>query len=652
MLTFRPDFNPPWTGRAHLTQVTLPRLPRRQVVEMTGRVAHNKTLPPEVVEQVVAKTDGVPLFVEELTKMVLESGLLQERAERYELTGPLPPLAIPTTLHDSLMARLDRLATVKSIAQLGATLGREFSYDLLQAVSPWDEGTVLQGLHQLVEAEFLYQRGLPPQATYLFKHALIQDTAYQSLLKSTRQSYHQRIAQVLEARFPETVASQPELLAYHYTEAGLTRLAMPYWQQAGQRAIERSAPVEAISHLTKGLEVLETLPDTPERAQQELDMQITLGPALMATKGQAALDVERTYARARELCQRVGETPQLFPVLWGLWRFYLQRGELHEARELGERLRNLTRSQDDPARLLLVQQALGQTLFFLGESISARTHLEQAIALYDSEQHHTLAFRYGQDSGVVCRGYLAWDLWLLGYPDQAVQKSHEALARAQERTHPFSLAFASCFAAALHQFRRDAAAVQECARTTMALASEQGFPLYLALGTILWGWAFTAGEREAGILQMQQGLDMSRTVGNALALPHFPTMLAEAYGAVGQAEEGLAVLEVAMAAVQKSQARFYEAEIYRLKGDLLLQHAVPETSQAVACFHHALNVAHSQQAKSLELRAATSLGRRWQQQGKRDEARALLVPIYGWFSEGFDTADLQEAKALLEELGG
>jgi TOMM system kinase/cyclase fusion protein len=651
LLTYRPDFSPPWTGRSHLTQMTLPRLLRRQAVEMTGRVAHSKALPAEVVEQVVAKTDGVPLFVEELTKMVLESGLLLEQGDHYELTGPLPPLAIPTTLHDSLMARLDRLATVKSLAQLGATLGRDFSYALLQAVSPWDEGTVRQGLHQLVEAEFLYQSGLPPQATYLFKHALIQDAAYQSLLKSTRQHYHQRIAQVLEERFPETVASQPELLAYHYTEAGLTEQAMPYWQRAGQRAVERSAHVEAISHLTKGLEVLATLPDTPERTQQELDMQITLGPALMATKGQAALEVARTYARARELCQRVGETPQLFPVLWGLWRFYLQRGELPEARELGERLRNLTRGRDDTARLLLTQQALGQTVFFLGESVSARTHLEQAIALYDSQQHHSLTFRYGQDSGVVCRGYLAWDLWLLGYPDQAVQRSNEALARAQEVTHPFSLAFASCFAAALHQFRRDAEAVQERAHATMALASEQGFPLYLALGTILWGWALAAREqREEGIRQMHQGLDASRTVGNALALPHFPTMLAEAYGAGGQAAEGLAVLEVAIAAVHKSKARFYEAEIYRLKGDLLLQHAVPDISQAEACFHQALDVAHSQQAKSLELRTAMSLSRLWQHQGKRTAAHDLLAPVYGWFTEGFDTADLQEAKALLDEL--
>ena len=316
--------------------MTLPRLPRRQAAEMTGQVVHRKALPPEVVEQVVAKTDGVPLFVEELTKMVLESGLLQEREERYELTGPLPPLAIPTTLHDSLMARLDRLAAVKSLAQLGATLGREFAYDLLQAVSPWDEATLRSGLHQLVEAEFLYQQGLPPQATYRFKHALIQEAAYQSLLRSTRQQYHQRIAQVVEARFPELCETQPELLAHHYTEAGATTQAIPYWQRAGQRAVERSAHVEAIAHLTKGLEVLKTLPDTPERIPQELDLQTNLGPVLMTTKGFTAPEVEAAYARARELCRQVGETPRLFPVLHGLWRFYNARGEFQTARELGE----------------------------------------------------------------------------------------------------------------------------------------------------------------------------------------------------------------------------------------------------------------------------------------------------------------------------
>src|SRR5262249_53081220 len=319
--TFRPDFSPPWTGRSHLTQVTLPRLPQRQAAEMTARVAHGKVLPPEMVEQVVAKTDGVPLFVEELTKMVLESGLLQEREECYELSGPLPPLAIPLTLHDSLMARLDRLAAVKGLAQLGATLGREFPYAGLQAVSPWDEETLQRGLQQLVEAELLYQRGLPPQATYRFKHALIQDAAYQSLLRSTRQLYHQRIAQVLEARFPEIVETQPELVAQHYTEASLGAQAIPYWQRAGERARDRSAPLEAISHCTPGIALLQPLPETPARPQHAVTLHLALGAALQMAKGLAAPEVEQAYTQAYAWCQQVGETPALVPVLLGLWRF-------------------------------------------------------------------------------------------------------------------------------------------------------------------------------------------------------------------------------------------------------------------------------------------------------------------------------------------
>jgi predicted ATPase len=329
--------------------VTLHRLPRRQAAELTGRVAHGKALPPEVVAQVVAKTDGVPLLVEELTKMVLESGLLQERPERYALTGPLPSLAIPTTLHDSLMARLDRLAAVKGLAQLGATLGREFSYELLHAVSPWDEDPLHRGLHQLVAAEFRYQQGLPPQATYRFKHALIQDAAYQSLLKSTRQQYHQRIAQVLESRFPDIGETQPELLAHHDTEAGLSAQAIPYWQTAGQRAAHQ----EAVGHLTTGVEVLQTLPDAPERTQQDLRLHVALGVSLMAVKGRAAPEVERVYTRARALCQQVGDTPQLFPVLRGLFLFYLNRGQQQTAQELAEQLLRQAERQPEVAPRLL-----------------------------------------------------------------------------------------------------------------------------------------------------------------------------------------------------------------------------------------------------------------------------------------------------------
>ena len=475
LFTCRPDFSPPWTGRAHLTQVTLNRLPRRQAAELTGRVAHGKALPPEVVEQVVAKTDGVPLFVEELTKMVLESGLLQERAERYELIGPLPPLAIPTTLHDSLMARLDRLAAVKGLAQLGATLGREFSYALLQAVSPWDEGTLQQGLQQLVAAEFLYQQGLPPQATYRFKHALIQDAAYQSLLRSTRQQYHRRIAQVLEARFPETVETQPELLAHHYTEASLAAQAMPYWLRAGQRAIQRSANLEAVAHLTKGLELLATLPDTPERLQQELDLLTSLGPALTTTSGPGSPAVEEAYTRARELCQQVGEPRQLFPVLWGLWRCYNYRAELQRAAELGQQLLTLAHQAQDRALLLEAHHALWPTLFYLGELTAARGHLEQGMALYDPQQHRSHVLLYGgHDPGVCCQQYTALTLWALGYPDQALETIKKVLTLVRERARPAGLAGALWSVALLHQLRRERQAVQPAVEAFMTLATEQG----------------------------------------------------------------------------------------------------------------------------------------------------------------------------------
>jgi class 3 adenylate cyclase/tetratricopeptide (TPR) repeat protein/energy-coupling factor transporter ATP-binding protein EcfA2 len=426
LLTFRPDFTPPWRSRSHITQLTLSRLGRQQVESMVKQVTGSKALPAEVLQQIVTKTDGVPLFVEELTKMVVESGLLQEEDGRYIGTHdgtPIPSLAIPSTLQDSLMARLDRLAPVRELVQLGATLGREFTYELLHAISPLNEETLQHGLRQLVEAELIYQHGLPPQATYLFKHALIQDTAYQSLLKSRRQQYHNQIAQVLEERFPEIQETQPELLAHHYTEAALTDQAIRYWQQAGQRALERSANVEAISHLTKGLELLKTLPDTPEHTQQELILQLALSNSLMATKGYAAPEVEQVYVRALELCRQMGEPPQLFPVLVGLWRLYLTRAEHKTAHQLGEQCLSLAQRMHNPVRLLGAHQSLGITLFTLGEFIQARVHLEQAIALYDPQRRHFYASRSGQDPGVACLCYAAWTLWALGYPDQALKRS-------------------------------------------------------------------------------------------------------------------------------------------------------------------------------------------------------------------------------------
>jgi predicted ATPase len=651
LFTCRPDFSPPWTGRSHVTQVTLPRLPRRQAAELTGRVAHGKALPPTVVEQVVAQTDGVPLFVEELTKMVLESGLLQEHDERYDLTGPLPPLAIPATLHDSLMARLDRLATVKSLAQLGAALGREFSYELLQAVSPWDERTLRHGLHQLVAAEFLYQQGLPPHATYRFKHALIQDAAYQSLLRSTRQQYHQQIAQVLEARFPALVETQPELVAQHYTVAGCAEQGVRYWQRAGQHASDRSAHVEAISHFTAGIELLKSLPETPTRTQHAVTLHLALGATLQIAKGHAAPEVEHAYTQAYALCPQMGETPELVPVLFGLWRFYNTRAQLHTARELGGTLLRLAQRAHDPALSVVAHYALGLTSFWLGALPAARMHLEEGIARYTPDQRHAPAFRMGQDPGVACRIYAAATLWSLGYPEQALARVHEALALAHELSHPFSLAFARCFAAFVSQFRRDVLAVHAHAEATVALSTEQGFTQWAVQGTMLRQWALAMqGQGEEEIAQVRQGIAAYRATGAAVFVPYFYTWLADVAAHLGHVEEGLQALAEAHTLVAQREERWWEAEVARLRGVLLLRQRGTPQAEAEACFQQALDVARHQEAKALELRAAVSLSRLWQQQGKRDEARELLAPVYGWFTEGFDTADLQEAKALLETL--
>jgi class 3 adenylate cyclase/predicted ATPase len=668
LLTCRQTFQPAWHHRSYLTEVTVNRLSREQITRMAGHVAGGKPLPHQVLEQIIEKTDGVPLFVEEMTKALLESGHLQEVNGHYELTGTLPALAIPATLQDSLMARLDRLVTAKAVAQYAAVIGRQFSYELLHAVSQLDEVILQHELGRLVEAELLYQRGLPPQATYLFKHALIRDAAYETLLKSTRQQYHQHIAQVLAVQFPDTVETQPELLAHHSTEAGLIAQAIPYWHQAGQRAAQRSAHAEAISHLTNALELLKTLPDTPERAQQELALQITLGPALSATKSWAAPEVERAYARARELCQQIGETPQLFTVLRGLWVFYFIRAEYQTAQELGERCLTLAQSLQDPSFLLEAHHALWDTLVWLGEVVSARAHMEQGAALYDPQKHRSHALLYEEDPEVCRLAVEALALWYLGYPDQALGSIHNALTLAREISHPYSLAMALSLAVWVHQCRRETQLTQERAEAFITLSTTEGFPFWAAWGTIVRGWGLTEqGQGEEGVAQIRRGLPMYRATGAEAFQPYFLALLAEVYGKVGQGQEGLTALAEALAMADRTGERLHVAELYRLKGTLTLQSSIqnPQSkittlpsltpnpqaeAEAEECFWKAIEIARQQQAKSLELRTAMSLSRLWQQQGKRAEAYNLLAPIYSWFTEGFDTVDLQEAKALLTAL--
>jgi len=646
LLTFRPDFSPPWQNLQHMISITLEHLRQPQTRDIVNKLTNGKNLPNEVLEQIVAKTDGVPLFVEELTKMVLESGLLIEHNNHFALAGPLPPLAIPTTLHDSLMARFDRLATVKEVAQLGATIGREFTYELLHLVSQLDHVTLQNELARLVEAGLLYEEGTPPAAKYVFKHALIRDTAYEALLKSTRQLYHVRIAQVLVEQFPRMIEAKPELIAYHYTEARAFEQAVPFWFQAAQRASRRSLPDEAMIYLNKGLALIRAMTESPERTQQELDFLIALGSALVVTRGYAAAEVEQTYSCARERAVQLGEHPHLYSAVLGLSTYYLIRGEFQQARELAEQALKLAAHVQDPALLVESHYVLGTALFHLGHLEAARSNLEEGIALYEIQQHGSLISRFGHDSGIFCRCYLARILWFQGYPDQAQKMSVEAMTLARELAHPFSLALALTFAALVGQLRLEIQMTRELTEEAITLCKEHGFTFCLAMATVLHGWALTELDQpQAGIAQIEQGIEVWQATGAQLFRPHLLALLAESYGKAGRTEEGLQALTEAMTAAQKSGKRFYAAELYRLKG-MLLMRLDKSAKEVEQCFHQALEIARNQQAKSLELRAAVAL---FSHQGNNENAKQILQQVYHWFTEGFDTLDLQLAETLLSK---
>jgi tetratricopeptide (TPR) repeat protein len=607
------------------------------------------------MEEIANKNEGVPLFVEELTRMVIESELAPANADGSAVSRHLPALAIPSTLSDSLMARLDRLGAAKEVAQLAATIGREFPYELLQAISPLEETRLSGALNRLVDAELLEEFSSHSRFGYRFRHALIRDAAYESLLRSQRRLHHRKIAEALRERFGDIVEAQPELLAHHFTEALAIEEAIPYWQRAGQKAVERSANAEAVSHLTRAVALIERLPESHSRAQQELALQVTLGVPLMLTKGYGAPEVERVYSRARQLYQQAGEGPQFFPILFGLWVYHRVKADYRTARELGEQLVSLGQTAQDPALLVEAHGALGDTLSFLGELIRAREHLEQAITLYDSERYGSHAFIYGQDPGVHSLSYAALTLWLLGYPDQARQRSLEAFALAQKLAHPFSLAFALIHVVHIHRFSREVKATEERAKELCVLSTEHGFPITLAFGVAHRGWALAEqGMATEGIIQIRQAIETWSATGATLFFkPFFFAMLAEAYGKEGSPEKGLAIVTEALAVANTIGERFWEAELYRLKGDLTLQSEVQGSQfnvqpEAEECFHRAIDIARQQSAKSLELRAVISLSRLWQRQGKTAQGRKMLSDIYAWFSEGFDTSDLREASLLLE----
>ena len=653
VLTARPEFVPPWPPRSHLTPLTLNRLERPQVAALVKHLAGGKTLPEDVVQHVVSKTDGVPLFVEELTKTLLESDILEVADGHYRLKGPLASLSIPSTLHDSLMARLDRLPESKETAQLGAVLGREFAYEMVKALTTEVDEALQSRLGELVEAELLYQRGRPPRSKYTFKHALIQDAAYASLLHSTRQAYHRSVAEMLEGQFPDLVETQPELVASHYTEAALSERAIPHWLKAGQRAAQRSANVEAISHLNKGLEVVLGMPDSPERTHQELALLAALGPVLMAARGWATPEIGTVWKRARELREEVGNTPLALPVLYGAWSFYLVRGEQATSMKLAFQLQELAKGNRDEGALIEAHFAQCVSHAMRGELLEACAQGDKAIDLYGPKPRPELALNYGHDPAMSSGVVTGWALWLLGYPDRAVKASQAGITLAEELAHPHSLAYANAIAALLDIFRRDTVSAHAKAEVTTRLSGEHGFVFFTAVtACIRAGVLIEEGMVEADIEEAREAIASYRSMGAGVFVSHFLAHLAEGLGNVGQFTAGLEILAEATDLVEPTEERYYEAELYRLQG--VLNWGLNESSNSAEveqCFLKAIEIAQRQQARSLELRATVSLARLWQQQGKTQEAHQKLAEIYNWFTEGFGTRDLQEAKVLLEELG-
>jgi class 3 adenylate cyclase/tetratricopeptide (TPR) repeat protein len=652
LITARPEFAQPWPGHAHVTTLPLTRLNRRVGSAIIERIAAGKTLPEEVTNQILARTDGVPLFVEELTKTVLEGGLLQEQDGHYMLDRPLPALAIPTTLHASLMARLDRLAPVREVAQIGAVVGREFSYELLSVVAGLPKKKLDEALAQLVESELVFCRGEVPQAIYTFKHVLVRDAAYSGLLKSRRAQVHAAIASAFEQRFPEIIQAEPETLAHHLMEAGLNEEAAAYWLQAGTKAAMRSANLEAIAHLQRGADAVGRLPEGSQRDRRDLDFQFALGPCLIATQGPASGKAVATFVRARELCERLGDPPEYLQVMFWLVTASVVRGELPRAAEMIATLLRLAQAHGDRPALLNAMRGEAMIFLFMGRLADARKAIEGAVEAFNaSDEADRLAARSaGQDAGVADLALMSWALWLLGDVDTAVTRMTAAFQRAAGIEHPHTHAYACYYASVLHALRGEPAIAQGHAERCLALSEEHGFRQWRGLSRAIRGTCVTVLDPSSDTLKEVMGaLEEYRRAGYQLGITALYVLLCRALLLLRQPESALEVTEQGLATAVHNTERIFEAELYRLKARALLARGGSNArTSARPLLDQALMTASSQHARSLELRAATDLAALAIDQGRRDEARAILAPIYARFTEGLDTQDVKEAKAVLD----
>jgi predicted ATPase len=657
IVTFRPEFNPPWAGRSHVTSLALNRLGEREAAAIIAHLVGNKELPADVMAEIVQRTDGIPLFVEEMTKAVLEAEGEGE-ARRTVAAVPSPALAVPASLHASLMARLDRLGPAKEVAQIGAAIGREFPHALLAAVVRKPEAELGSALDRLIAAGLLFRQGVPPHATYLFKHALVQDAAYGTLLREPRRALHARIAETLETQFAEIAESQPELLARHYTEAGLIEKAASLWGKAGQRSLARSALVEAIEQLTRALAQIEVMPATPALRRERIELQVALLTPLMHVKGYAAPETKAAAERARRLIEQaeaLGEPPEdpllLFSALYGIWVANNVAFNGDVIRELAAQFLALAEKQGATVPLMIGHRLMGNSLTYTGDVAQGRAHFDRAIALYDPAEHRPLAMRFGLDVRVAILCWRSWALWFLGYPEVALTDTEHALKDAREIGQAATLMNALAVTLSTYINCGNYAKAMAVVDEQLALAEEKGSLYWKAYGIINRGRVVgvTCNTSDA-IRLITSGITALRPTGATFAMPQSLSYLAKTYAEIGQFDDAWRCVGEAMTLIETSKETWSEAEVNRIAGEISLKSPQPDAAKAEAYFERALAVARKQQAKSWELRAAMSMARLWREQGKRDEARDLLAPVYGWFTEGFDTLDLKEAKALLDEL--
>jgi class 3 adenylate cyclase len=657
LVTFRPEFEPPWIGRPYVTFIAINRLGERDIAAIIDGVTGNKLIPSNIRRDIIERTDGIPLFVEEMTKAVLEAQGEGE-AQRTAAAVPSPFVAVPASLHASLLARLDRLGPAKELAQIGAVIGREFSHALLAAVLRKPDDELQPVVERLMAAGLLFRQGLPPHATYLFKHALVQDAAYGTLLRDPRRALHARIAETLESQFTEITENQPELLARHCTEAGLIEKAAGLWGKAGERSLERSALMEASAQLTRALDQIAALPATPVLRREEIKLQVALITPLLHVKGYAAPETKAAVERARQLIEQaeaVGEPPEdpllLFSVLFGFWvtNYVAFHGDV--MRELSAQFLALAEKQRATGPLITGHGLRGTSLLCTGAIAQSRTHFDRAIALYDPAEHRLLATRFGQDVRVTQLSYRSLALWMLGYPGAALADANDALRDAREIGQAATLMFALLHASFTHILCGRYAAANAEVDEAVALADEKGALFWKPAGIVQQGCVLALTNKVSKAVDMiTSGINAWRPTGATLWMPLHMSYLTRAYAELGKFNDAWCSIGEAMAAMETTGERWCEAEVHRTAGEIAMIAPKRDMPKAEEFFERSLAVARQQQAKSWELRAATSMARLWRDQGKPQQARELLAPVYGWFTEGFDTRDLKEAKALLEEL--